>query len=65
MAINLPRLIDEYFIQLLVSDRNSDRADKHAPQYTEEEFDTNGIQRNWGGNVGFDKNSTGESGHNV
>ena len=65
MSINIPRLIHEYFAEHMGSDRKSDRAVKHPTDYTETEFDTNGVQRDWCGDVGCDKDPTGKSRNNI
>jgi hypothetical protein len=65
MSINIPRLIHEYFAEHMGSDRKSDRAVKHPTDYTEAEFDTNGVQRDRSRDDGCDKDSAGKSRNNI
>lgn len=65
MSTNLPRLIHEYFTERMGSDRKGDGATKCGCYDHQAEFDTNGVQRDWGGDERLDQNPAGQTRHNV
>lgn len=65
MSINIPRLIDEYFSELLVSNRKSNGTVECSPNHPEAEFDTNGVQRDWRGDERLDQDPAGKIRNNI
>lgn len=59
------RSVAEYIVEIKRGDRKGDGTSKCSPKYPETEFDTNGIQRDWGGDERCDQNISGKSGNNI
>lgn len=59
------RSVAEYIVNRKRGDRQSDGTIKHTSKYPETEFDTNGVERDWGGDERCHQDSTGQSRYNI
>lgn len=59
------RILSEYIAELHRRDRERNRASGYSSIYTEAEQDTNGVQRDYGGDDGCDQDSSGQGGDNL
>ena len=59
------RSVAEYIVNRKRGDRQSDGTIKHPSKYPETEFDTNGVERDWGGDERCYQDFTGKVGDNL
>lgn len=65
MQDNTIRILAEHLVKLRRRDRQGNRAIEHSTDYSEAEFDTNGVERDWGGNERCYQNTPGQTRDNV